>query len=203
MNAGYRASRGGERPFRSSASARSRGCSTCPLRRSAPGRPATASSSRSARRAASVSTRATRSTSCASSRTRSTRAGGPAEAHRLLAERVDRGDSVRRHEAARPRRGEPARASADCCKELLGTDAFEVLLASDPAAARAGLRRARARRSSSSMSRTATSRSSPSGSARRGDEDAPDRAAGAASGAAGRDSRRLEPVYVRVHCRCS
>jgi DNA-binding transcriptional MerR regulator len=58
----------------------------------------------------------------------------PGEAHRLLAERVDRGDSFGgtrlRVLVAESRVG----ASA-LLKELFGTDAFEVLVASDPAAA--------------------------------------------------------------------
>ena len=58
----------------------------------------------------------------------------PAEAHRLLAERVDRGDAFGgtrlRVLVAESRVG----ASA-LLKELFGTDAFEVLVASDPEAA--------------------------------------------------------------------
>jgi DNA-binding transcriptional MerR regulator len=58
----------------------------------------------------------------------------PGEAHRLLAERVNRGDSFGgtrlRVLVADGRSG----ASA-LLRELLGTDAFEVLLASDPASA--------------------------------------------------------------------
>jgi DNA-binding transcriptional MerR regulator len=58
----------------------------------------------------------------------------PGEAHRLLAERVERGDSFGgtrlRVLVAESRIG----ASA-VLKELFGADAFEVLLASDPAAA--------------------------------------------------------------------
>jgi DNA-binding transcriptional MerR regulator len=58
----------------------------------------------------------------------------PGEAHRLLAERVDRGDSFGgtrlRVLVAESRIG----ASA-LLKELFGTDAFEVLVASDPEAA--------------------------------------------------------------------
>jgi DNA-binding transcriptional MerR regulator len=58
----------------------------------------------------------------------------PGEAHRLLAERVDRGDSFGgtrlRVLVAESRVG----ASA-LLKELFGTDAFEVLVASDPEAA--------------------------------------------------------------------
>src|SRR5260221_9549568 len=58
----------------------------------------------------------------------------PGEAHRLLAERVDRGDSFGgtrlRVLVAESRVG----ASA-VLRELFGTDAFEVLVAADPAAA--------------------------------------------------------------------
>jgi DNA-binding transcriptional MerR regulator len=58
----------------------------------------------------------------------------PGEAHRLLAERVDRGDSFGgtklRVLVAESRVG----ASA-VLKELFGTDSFEVLVAADPAAA--------------------------------------------------------------------
>jgi DNA-binding transcriptional MerR regulator len=58
----------------------------------------------------------------------------PGEAHRLLAERVNRGDSFG---GTRLRvlvaEGKPGPSTV--LKELLGTDAFEVLIASDPASA--------------------------------------------------------------------
>jgi DNA-binding transcriptional MerR regulator len=59
----------------------------------------------------------------------------PGEAHRLLAERVDRGDSFGgtrlRVLVAESKNG----VASTVLKELLGTDAFEVLIASDPASA--------------------------------------------------------------------
>src|SRR6266851_4692356 len=57
----------------------------------------------------------------------------PGEAHRLLAERVDRGDSFG-GTRLRVLVAESSGASS-VLKELFGTDAFEVLLAYDPAAA--------------------------------------------------------------------
>ena len=42
---------------------------------------------------------------------------------------------LRRHAAARAARGEPGRCVDRCSQELLGTEGFEVLLASDPATA--------------------------------------------------------------------
>jgi DNA-binding transcriptional MerR regulator len=57
----------------------------------------------------------------------------PGEAHRLLAERVDRGDSfggTRLRVLLAESNG-----AATVLKELLGTDSFEVLIASDPASA--------------------------------------------------------------------
>jgi DNA-binding transcriptional MerR regulator len=63
-------------------------------------------------------------------------AGGrrPGEAHRLLAERVNRGDSFGGTRLRVLVAGSKSGASA-VLKELLGTDAFEVLIASDPASA--------------------------------------------------------------------
>ncbi|MFL5964313.1 MAG: MerR family transcriptional regulator [Gaiellaceae bacterium] len=58
----------------------------------------------------------------------------PGEAHRLLAERVDRGDSFG-GTRLRVLVAESRRGASTLLKELLGTDAFEVLVASDPATA--------------------------------------------------------------------
>jgi DNA-binding transcriptional MerR regulator len=58
----------------------------------------------------------------------------PGEAHRLLAERVNRGDSFG-GTRLRVLVAESRMGASTLLKELLGTDAFEVLLASDPAAA--------------------------------------------------------------------
>jgi DNA-binding transcriptional MerR regulator len=58
----------------------------------------------------------------------------PGEAHRLLAERVDRGDSFGGTKL-RVLVAESRVGASNVLKELLGTDAFEVLLASDAAAA--------------------------------------------------------------------
>src|SRR5258707_1818390 len=58
----------------------------------------------------------------------------PGEAHRLLAERVDRGDSFGGTKL-RVLVAESRVGASTVLKELLGTDAFEVLLASDPTAA--------------------------------------------------------------------
>lgn len=58
----------------------------------------------------------------------------PGEAHRLLAERVNRGDSFGGTKL-RVLVAESRVGASGALKELLGTDAFEVLLASDPAAA--------------------------------------------------------------------
>jgi DNA-binding transcriptional MerR regulator len=59
----------------------------------------------------------------------------PAEAHRLLAERVERGDSFG---ATRLRilLAESRLGAANVLKDLLGSDSFEVVLASDPATAK-------------------------------------------------------------------
>jgi DNA-binding transcriptional MerR regulator len=63
-------------------------------------------------------------------------AGGrrPGEAHRLLAERVNRGDSFG-GTRLRVLVAESKSGASTVLKELLGTDAFEVLIASDPASA--------------------------------------------------------------------
>jgi DNA-binding transcriptional MerR regulator len=58
----------------------------------------------------------------------------PGEAHRLLAERVDRGDSFGGTKL-RVLVAESRVGASTVLKELLGADAFEVLLASDPVAA--------------------------------------------------------------------
>jgi DNA-binding transcriptional MerR regulator len=58
----------------------------------------------------------------------------PGEAHRLLAERVNRGDSFG-GTRLRVLVAESRVGASTLLKELLGTDAFEVLLASDPASA--------------------------------------------------------------------
>lgn len=58
----------------------------------------------------------------------------PGEAHRLLAERVDRGDSFGGTKL-RVLVAETRVGASSVLKELLGADSFEVLLASDPAAA--------------------------------------------------------------------
>jgi DNA-binding transcriptional MerR regulator len=58
----------------------------------------------------------------------------PGEAHRLLAERVNRGDSFG-GTRLRVLVAESRVGASSMLKELLGADAFEVLLASDPAAA--------------------------------------------------------------------
>jgi DNA-binding transcriptional MerR regulator len=58
----------------------------------------------------------------------------PAEAHRLLAERVQRGDSFG-GTRLRVLVAESKDGASRMLKELFGTDAFEVLIASDPAAA--------------------------------------------------------------------
>jgi DNA-binding transcriptional MerR regulator len=58
----------------------------------------------------------------------------PGEAHRLLAERVDRGDSFG-GTRLRVLVAESRVGASTLLTELLGTDAFEVLLASDPVAA--------------------------------------------------------------------
>jgi DNA-binding transcriptional MerR regulator len=58
----------------------------------------------------------------------------PGEAHRLLAERVDRGDSFGGTKL-RVLVAESRVGASSVLRELLGADAFEVLLASDPAAA--------------------------------------------------------------------
>jgi DNA-binding transcriptional MerR regulator len=58
----------------------------------------------------------------------------PGEAHRLLAERVDRGDTFGGTRLLVLLADNRSGAST-VLKELLGTDAFEVLLAADPAAA--------------------------------------------------------------------
>jgi DNA-binding transcriptional MerR regulator len=58
----------------------------------------------------------------------------PGEAHRLLAERVNRGDSFG-GTRLRVLVAESRVGASTLLKELLGADAFEVLLASDPAAA--------------------------------------------------------------------
>jgi DNA-binding transcriptional MerR regulator len=58
----------------------------------------------------------------------------PGEAHRLLAERVDRGDSFG-GTRLRVLVVESRVGASTVLKELFGADAFEVLLASDPAAA--------------------------------------------------------------------
>ena len=63
-------------------------------------------------------------------------AGGrrPGEAHRLLAERVDRGDSFG-GTRLRVLLAESKLGTGAVLKELFGTDGFEVLIASDPASA--------------------------------------------------------------------
>ena len=63
-------------------------------------------------------------------------AGGrrPGEAHRLLAERVARGDSFGRTRL-RVLLAESRVGAATALRELLGSDAFEVVLASDPVTA--------------------------------------------------------------------
>lgn len=58
----------------------------------------------------------------------------PGEAHRLLAERVARGDSFG-GTRVRVLVAESRLGAAGALRELLGTDAFEVLLVSDPAQA--------------------------------------------------------------------
>jgi DNA-binding transcriptional MerR regulator len=58
----------------------------------------------------------------------------PGEAHRLLADRVNRGDSFG-GTRLRVLLAESRVGASTLLKELLGADAFEVLLASDPAAA--------------------------------------------------------------------
>ena len=58
----------------------------------------------------------------------------PGEAHRLLAERVDRGDSSG-GTRLRVLLAENNLGAAAVLKELFGTDAFEVLIAADPATA--------------------------------------------------------------------
>jgi DNA-binding transcriptional MerR regulator len=58
----------------------------------------------------------------------------PGEAHRLLAERVDRGDSFG-GTRLRVLLAESRLGASAVLKELLGGDAFEVLVASDPATA--------------------------------------------------------------------
>jgi DNA-binding transcriptional MerR regulator len=58
----------------------------------------------------------------------------PGEAHRLLAERVDRGDSFGRTRL-RVLLADSRLGASTMLKELLGADAFEVLLASDPVTA--------------------------------------------------------------------
>jgi DNA-binding transcriptional MerR regulator len=58
----------------------------------------------------------------------------PGEAHRLLAERVDRGDSFG-GTRLRVLVAESKTGASSVLKELLGTDAFEVLIASDAASA--------------------------------------------------------------------
>jgi DNA-binding transcriptional MerR regulator len=58
----------------------------------------------------------------------------PGEAHRLLAERVDRGDSFG-GTRLRVLLAESRFGTAAVLKELFGADGFEVLIASDPAAA--------------------------------------------------------------------
>jgi DNA-binding transcriptional MerR regulator len=58
----------------------------------------------------------------------------PGEAHRLLAERVHRGDSFG-GTRLRVLLAESKVGASTALKELLGTDAFEVLIASDPATA--------------------------------------------------------------------
>ena len=58
----------------------------------------------------------------------------PGEAHRLLAERVERGDSFG-GTRLRVLLAENKSGAAALLKELFGTDSFEVLIASDPASA--------------------------------------------------------------------
>lgn len=58
----------------------------------------------------------------------------PREAHRLLAERVERGDSFG-GTRLRVLVAESKLGASEVLQRLLGTDAFEVLLVSDPAAA--------------------------------------------------------------------
>jgi DNA-binding transcriptional MerR regulator len=58
----------------------------------------------------------------------------PGEAHRLLAERLDRGDSFG-GTRLRVLVAESRVGASTVLKELFGTDAFEVLVASDPATA--------------------------------------------------------------------
>jgi DNA-binding transcriptional MerR regulator len=58
----------------------------------------------------------------------------PGEAHRLLAERVDRGDSFG-GTRLRVLLAESKVGASTVLKELLGADAFEVLIACDPASA--------------------------------------------------------------------
>jgi DNA-binding transcriptional MerR regulator len=58
----------------------------------------------------------------------------PGEAHRLLAERVDRRDSFG-GTRLRVLVAESKAGASSVLKELFGTDAFEVLIASDPASA--------------------------------------------------------------------
>jgi DNA-binding transcriptional MerR regulator len=63
-------------------------------------------------------------------------AGGrrPGEAHRLLAERINRGDSFR-GTRLRVLVADSKSGATAVLKELFGADAFEVLIASDPASA--------------------------------------------------------------------
>jgi DNA-binding transcriptional MerR regulator len=65
-----------------------------------------------------------------------TRGRRPGEAHRLLAERVARGDSFG-GTRLRVLLAESKLGAADVLRKLLGSDAFEVVLASDAATARA------------------------------------------------------------------
>src|ERR1700704_1127413 len=58
----------------------------------------------------------------------------PGEAHRLLAERVNRGDAFG-GTRLRVLLAESRLGASSVLKELIGADAFEVLLASDPATA--------------------------------------------------------------------
>jgi len=58
----------------------------------------------------------------------------PAEAHRLLSERLARGDSLGGTQL-RVLLAESRFGAADLLRQLLGSDAFELLLASDPEAA--------------------------------------------------------------------
>ena len=121
-------------PSRSSASARSRGCSACPLQRSAPGRRATATSSRSGRGGGQRLYSRDQVDQLRFVKDEVDAGRRPGEAHRLLAERVKRGDSFG-GTRLRVLVAESRVGASTLLAELLGTEAFEVLLASDPAAA--------------------------------------------------------------------